>query len=189
MSKTLVLLFHPSMGRSKANAALARAAAALPNTEIVDMYAAYPNSIDMLRDGESEAARLLSADRLVLQFPVQWYSTPPLFKAWQDAVLTRMFYIAYEREGHRLQGTQLLIVATAGNTSDAYRFGGRNMFTMNELFAPLQATANRCGLLWTDPFVLYEADKLKPEALEVAAADYNATLRNWINATAADKAA
>ena len=52
----------------------------------------------MFRDGEREAAGLLSADRIVLQFPIQWYSTPPLLKAWQHAVLTRMYYVAYESE-------------------------------------------------------------------------------------------
>jgi glutathione-regulated potassium-efflux system ancillary protein KefG len=88
MSKTLVLLFHPNLPHSKANAALAGAATAMSNTEVVDMYAAYPGGIDMYRDGETEAARLLAADHIVLQFPVQWYSTPPLLKAWQDAVLT-----------------------------------------------------------------------------------------------------
>lgn len=34
-------------------------------------------------------------------FLIQWYSTPPLLKAWQDAVLTRMYYIAYESEGRQ----------------------------------------------------------------------------------------
>ncbi|MHC1550568.1 NAD(P)H-dependent oxidoreductase [Phyllobacterium sp. K27] len=189
MSKTLVLLFHPNLPGSKANAALARAAAAGPATEVVDMYAAYPTGIDMVRDGEGEAARLLTADHLVLQFPVQWYSTPPLLKAWQDAVLTRMFYLVYESEGRRLQGTQLMIAATAGNSPDAYRFGGRNMFPMNELFAPLQATAHRCGLLWGKPFVLYKADKLTPPELEAAANDYDAALRDWIRTTSAEKAA
>jgi glutathione-regulated potassium-efflux system ancillary protein KefG len=66
---------------------------------------------------------------------------------------------------------------------DAYRPGGRNMFPMIELLAPLRATAHRCGLVWADPFVLYQADKLAPEALENAAAGYAAALEAWIAAT------
>lgn len=189
MSKTLVLLFHPNLSRSKANAALAMAAADLSHVEIVDMYAAYPDGMDMFRDGEAEAARILAADRIVLQFPVQWYSTPPLLKAWQDAVLTRMFYLAYETEGCRLEGTPLMIAATAGNTSDAYQVGGRNMFPMDELFAPLRATAHRCGLLWGKPYVLYTADKLTPAELEIAAADYTKILGDWIVDAQPEKAA
>ncbi len=99
MTKTLVLLFHPDLSRSGANAVLAGRAGALPGVEVVNMQEAYPNGMDIYRDGEREAVRLLEADRIVLQFPVQWYSTPPLLKARQDAVLTRMFYIAYEAEG------------------------------------------------------------------------------------------
>ncbi|MGN6451253.1 MAG: NAD(P)H-dependent oxidoreductase [Brucella intermedia] len=183
MSKTLILLFHPDLARSRANATLAAAAAKLPGVEIVDMQAAYLQGIDFLKDSEREASRLLSADRIVLQFPVQWYSTPQLLKSWQDAVLTRMFYVAYEQEGRKLEGTPLLIAATAGNVPEAYREGGRNMFPMTELFAPLRATANRCGLGWAAPFVLYAADKISTEALEDAANRYVDALKVWIAAT------
>lgn len=60
MTKTLILLFHPDLKRSKANAALAGAAAKLDGVEVADMQAAYPDSMDMFRDGEREARRLLA---------------------------------------------------------------------------------------------------------------------------------
>ncbi|WP_295810825.1 NAD(P)H-dependent oxidoreductase [uncultured Nitratireductor sp.] len=188
MTKTLILLFHPDPSRSKANAALASAAARLPDIDVVDMQSVYPYGMDMVRDGEREAARLLAAPRIVLQFPVQWYSTPPLMKAWQDAVLTRMFYLAYEAEGRALEGTPLMLAATAGNVPEAYHPGGRNMFTIEALFAPLRATANRCGLRWSSPFIVYEADKLPPEALAAAADDYVLRLTEWIASTPAREA-
>ena len=184
MTMTLILLFHRDLSASKANAALSAAAAKLPSVEIVDMQALYPNGVDMLRDGKREATRLLSADRIVFQFPIQWYSTPALMKAWQDAVLTRMFYVAYEQEGRMLEGKPLMITATAGNVPDAYRTGGRNMFPMIDLLAPLQATAHRTGLAWSSPFILYEADKLGSQALDAASANYVATLERWIAETA-----
>lgn len=183
MPKTLILLFHRDLSASRANAALAAAADSLPGVDVIDMAALYPDGIDMVRDGECEAARLLSADRIVLQFPIQWYSTPALLKAWQDAVLTRMFYLAYEQEGRLLEGTPLMIAATAGNVPEAYRPDGRNLFPMIDLLAPLRATAHRCGLGWSAPFIVYQADKLSPEALGQAAADYEAALAGWIAAT------
>lgn len=189
MTKTLILLFHRDLKGSKANAALAAAAAKVRGVEIVDMQALYPDGIELFRDGEREAARLLCADRIVLQFPIQWYATPALLKSWQDAVLTRMFYLAYEQEGRQLEGTPLLIAATAGNVPEAYTPGGRNMFPMIELMAPLRATAHRCGLGWSDPFIVYAADKLAPEALAAAAASYAAALENWIAATPATRRA
>lgn len=183
MTKTLILLFHRDLSASTANAALAAAAAGIPGVDVIDMTALYPGGIDMVRDGEREATRMLAADRIVLQFPIQWYSTPALLKAWQDAVLTRMFYVAYEQEGRLLEGTPLMIAATAGNVPEAYRPDGRNMFPMIELLAPLRATAHRCGLGWATPFIVYEADRLAPEALDKAAADYEAALAGWIAAT------
>jgi putative NADPH-quinone reductase len=189
MTKTLNLLFHPDFGRSKANAALAAATARMGGVETIDMYALYPDGIEMNRDGEAEVARLLQADRIILQFPVQWYSTPPLLKAWQDVVLTRMFYVAYEAEGRHLEGTPLKIIATAGNMRAAYGPSGRNMFSMTELFAPLRATAHRCGLTWSEPFILYEANTRSREELDVTAAAYIDTLQCWIAATPAKEAA
>lgn len=183
MTRTLILLFHPDLSRSKANATLAAAASKLPGVEVVDMQDSYPEGLNLFRDGKREAERLLSADRIVLQFPIQWYSTPPLAKSWQDAVLTRMFYIVPETEGRLLEGTPMMVAATAGNVPDSYRPGGRNLFPMIDLLAPLRATAHRCGLIWADPFLLYEADRQERPALEAAAADYAVTLERWIAAT------
>lgn len=176
MSKTLILLFHPDMSRSRANTALSAAAWGVPGVELVDMYGLYPSGAI---DADAEVARLLSADRIVLQFPVQWYSTPALLKAWQDAVLTRMFYIRYEQEGKLLEGVPLLVAATAGNLAEAYSSTGENLFPLTDLLRPLQATANRCGLPWSPPFLVYRANKLAPEALAVAAQRYANRLKSW----------
>jgi len=154
MSKTLILLFHPDLKRSRANAALAAAAARLPGAEVADMYALYP---DGKIDADREVARLLSADRIVLQFPIQWYPT----------------------EGRLLEGKPLLVVATAGNVPEAYQRGGANKFTMEELLRPLEATAHRCSLPWQAPFLVYRADKLDDLSLHGAAKDYAAILETW----------
>ncbi len=176
MTKTLILMFHPDPARSRANAALAAAARELAGVDVVDMQALYPTgAIDVA----AEVARLLAADRLVLQFPVQWYSTPPLMKAWADAVLTHMFYVAYEAEGRRLEGTPVMIAATAGNVMGAYAPGGSNLLPLADLLAPWRATANRCGLAWAAPFFVYEADRLGAEALGLAGQRYAQRLRHW----------
>lgn len=180
MTRTLILVFHPDLARSRANAALARAAAAKPGVDVIDMQALYPDGLDMGRHGADEAARLLNADLLVLQFPVQWYSAPPLLKSWQNAVLTRMFYTQHADEGRRLAGTPLMIAATAGNAAEAYGPDGGNLFPLIDLFAPLRAMAHRCGLIWTEPFVVYRATSRSDEELAAAAAEYAATLWRWI---------
>lgn len=175
-AKTLILVFHPALARSKANAVLATAAAALPDTDVVDMQALYPDGVV---DADREVARLLAADRIVLQFPIYWYSTPPLLKAWQDAVLTRMYYIAYETEGRRLEGTPIMVASTAGNQPEAYSPTGRNLFPLETLLSPLQATAYRCGLPWASPFLVYRSGALTDAERAEAAELYAARIEDW----------
>jgi glutathione-regulated potassium-efflux system ancillary protein KefG len=177
--ETVILLFHPFYHRSKANRALSAAVNNIPDVTVVDMYALYPDGIV---DADIEVARLLSAQRIVLQFPIQWYSTPALLKAWQDTVLTRMFYIHYETEGKLLEGTPCMVAATAGNVPSAYSSQGMNLFPLTELLRPLQATAHRCGLPWAKPFLLYEANKLSEDALVHAGDGYAKRLMQWIEA-------
>lgn len=188
--KTLVLLFHPNLARSKANAALAEAARAVPGVEVVDVQALYPNGqLDMFVDGAVEAQRLLAADRIVLQFPIQWYSIPPLMKAWIDAVLTRMYYVAYEAEGRNLEGRPILVAATAGNLPEAYAPKGQNLMPLADLLAPLRATAYRCHLPWAEPFFVYRADKLTDAELAAEGDRYAKTLRDWTGQSAIPLAA
>ena len=171
---TRVLLFHPTFGQSKANRALADAAAGVDGVEVVDMYARYP---DGKVDSDREVADLMSTERLVLQFPVQWYSTPPLLKAWEDEVLSRMYYVHPKEEGDRMRGLPVMVAATAGNTPQAYTAEGVNLFPLVELLKPLQSTAHRCYWAWTEPFTLYEANKAPPEALAAAGAGYAERLK------------
>ncbi|AZN72889.1 flavodoxin family protein [Georhizobium profundi] len=184
MPGTLILVFHRDLAASRANSALAAAARTLPRVEIVDMQARYPEArIDLDTDAARDAQMLLNADRIVLQFPIQWYSTPSLLKSWQDAVLTRMYYLEREAEGDRLAGTPMMIAATAGNIPAAYARGGQNHFTIDEILTPLKATAYRCDLPWHPPHLVFTADRLSDEALSKAADDYRRALAGFIAAT------
>lgn len=186
MTKTLILVFHRDLTQSKANAALADAAGAVDGTEVVDMQTCYPDgNIDMFTDAGRNAQMLLDADRIVLQFPIQWYSTPALLKAWQDAVLTRMYYVFAETEGDQLVGTPLMVAATAGNVPAAYTRDGQNHYSVDEILTPLKATAYRCGLPWHAPYIVFTADKLDDAGLTAAADGYTAQLRAFIAATPA----
>jgi glutathione-regulated potassium-efflux system ancillary protein KefG len=181
---TLILLFHPNSSRSRANAALADAARSLDGVEIIDMTALYPDGLDMERDGERESARLIDAERIVLQFPMQWYSTPALMKDWQDTVLTRMGYIHPDTEGAKLAGKQIMIAATMGAEEATYGREGRNLFTVEELLAPLRATANRFAMDWQKPFLLHSAGDLDTAAVATARLRYRAAL-TWLAAPSA----
>ena len=173
MAEILILLSHPDYARFRANRALADAAAALPGVEVAHLDGLYPDGrIDL----DAEVARLVAAKRIVLQFPVRWYSTPPLLKAWQDAALTRMFYINPETEGAMIAGRPLMVAATSGNKQAAYTAEGANMFPLRELLKPLRSTANRCGLRWAEPFVTYDNSRPSEDKLAADAARYRERL-------------
>ena len=89
-----------------------------------------------------------------------------------------MYYINYATEGRLLEGKPLLPVVTAGNTAAAYRPGGANMMPLQEILNPLRATANRCGLQWSEPFIVYEAMKAGDDQLREAGRLYRNRLTN-----------
>lgn len=181
MTKTLLLMFHRDIEKSVANAALFRAAQGIEGVSAIDVQARYPDGhIDMFTDAETDAQLLMDADHIVLQFPVQWYATPSILKAWQDAVLTRMYYVFPQDEGERLAGTPLMVAATLANVAEAYTRSGQNHYSVDEIFTPLKAMAHRCGLPWHTPHLTFSADKLDDAALAAAAQSYTRTLQAFI---------
>jgi putative NADPH-quinone reductase len=179
--KTALILAHPNFETSAANRALIDAVADLPDVEIAHLDALYP---DGRIDFDAEVERLLGADRIVLQFPMYWYSTPPILKKWQDDVLTPILYIRPEI-GARLSGKPLRIATTTASEAASYVEGGRNGFTVAQLFAPLRAMANRSGFVWEEPFVVHDIRGSTPETLALQAARYRALLASEALAEAA----
>lgn len=169
---TVLLLAHPDFAASRANRALLAASNDLPGLEVAELYELYPDGrIDVAAEWE----RLLRADRLVLQFPLQWYSTPPLLKYWQDAVLTPLFYMEPDIAA-LTGGLPILAATTTGGPSSSYEGSGADGMTIDELFAPLRATARKCGWLWQAPFALHDVRNLDDAALARAGNDYRSVV-------------
>lgn len=100
--KTVVLLFHPNFEASRINKAFEQAIGG--DYTVRHMYVLYPdNKIDVAK----EQVVLTEADRIVLQFPMYWYSSPSLLKEWQDQVL--LYGWAYGSSGKALHGKELLL--------------------------------------------------------------------------------
>ncbi|WP_224404748.1 NAD(P)H-dependent oxidoreductase [Afifella sp. IM 167] len=172
--KTVVLLAHPEFAASRANRALLAGLDDLPGMEITDLYALYP---DGKIDYALERERVLRADRLVLQFPLFWYSTPPLLKHWQDTVLTPLFYLEPDIAA-ATTGLPILTAITTGGPSANYRLEGATGNTVEGLLAPLIATARRCGWLWQAPFALHDVRNLDDAALAQAGEAYRSRIRS-----------
>jgi glutathione-regulated potassium-efflux system ancillary protein KefG len=147
---TLVVVSHPHLATSRANRRMLDAITGLPGIAIRHLETLYP---DGHIDVAAEQAAVLPAMRIVFQFPFNWYSPPPMLKAWQDEVLAVGF--AFGPGGTRMRGKQLQPVLTAGGTRESYRAGGHNLFHVEDLLKPLFATAHFTGMTMLPPLVLY----------------------------------
>ncbi len=141
---TTIALFHPHLESSRFNARLSAAVKKLPHVTVRDMYALYPEGII---DVKAEQAVLSEADRIVLQFPMYWYSSPALLKQWEDDVFT--YGWAYGSQGKALHGKELGLAVSAGGAGYTREGVG---FTLPELLRPFEATSNLIGTRFLSPF-------------------------------------
>lgn len=83
--KTLVLIAHPHIESSRVNKKWKESALNQTDLTVHDLYETY---CDQPIDVKVEQQLLLAHDRIVFQFPLYWYSSPPLLKQWFDEVFT-----------------------------------------------------------------------------------------------------
>jgi putative NADPH-quinone reductase len=173
--KVLVIVAHPNIKDSIVNRRWVEELKKHPEITIHELYHRYP---DEVIDVEQEQMLLLLHDRIVLQFPFYWYSSPPLLKKWMDTVLT--YGWAYGTNGDKLHGKELLLAISTGAPSEAYQAGGRNHFTISELAKPFQATSNLIGTTFLPSFVLNGTRNLSDEVIAKSAEQYaKAVLGEW----------
>lgn len=152
---TTVLLFHPNFSQSRANKLLYNA---IPkHAEKRNLYELYP---DFHIDVQAEQHVLEHADRIILQFPMQWYSTPPLLKQWEDDVILHGW--AYGSGGFALENKEFGIAVSTG----APEYPGKTCaYTIPELLRPLEATARYLKMKYLQPFITFGVPMLSDEAL------------------------
>mgnify|MGYP000832847600 FL=1 len=144
--QVVVLLTHPNIKESRANKALMDA---ISDMGEVAIYNLYEMRMEDAFNAEIWSTIISHASALVFQFPFYWMSAPSLLKRWLDEVFT------YLAKTPAVAGKTLMVVTTVGSEHDAYRSGGRNRFTVDELLRPYQASAVHAGMIWQTPLVVY----------------------------------
>lgn len=143
LKKVVILLAHPNMKESQANKALVDAIKDIEEVAVYNLYELQTFNVD-------EWSKIIShAAAIIYQFPFYWMSAPSLLKRWQDEVFT------YLAKTPAVAGKPLTIVTTTGSEFDAYRSGGRNRFTVDELLRPYQVGAIHAGMVWKTPIIVY----------------------------------
>lgn len=166
---TLILVFHPHLkDGSRVNARLLAELTAQGEDDIIvrDEYAEYPN---FSVNADTEHELLEAADRVILQFPFYWYSSPALLKEWEDEVITAGWAYA---GAHALKGKELKLVVTTGSDAAKYRKDSEYSHTMEELLSPFEVVAYKVGMNYAEPFLVQGTATIGDAELDQAAADY-----------------
>ena len=170
----LVLFAHLATHRSRINRAMVEAIRGLERVVLHDLLETYP---DFYIDVEEEQRLLRAADLVVFQFPVYWYSSPAIFKHWQDVVLTRGF--AYGEGGTALRGKDFMLAISTGALPEAYRPQGMHGYPLEVFLRPFERMARLCGMNWLPPFVLQGGHSVSEAAIEAHAHEYRALLEAY----------
>nr|AWI67046.1 Electron transfer protein [Piromyces sp.] len=165
MTKALFVIAHPNIEQSTGNKTIIEAYKKFNiDTEYDEIYKLYP---DYKIDVKAEQEKLLKADVVVLQFPMYWYNAPSLLRKWFEDVLEHGF--AYGSQGKALKDKRLIVSLTTGAPLDAFKEGGFQNFTIDDLTKGFHQLANLCSLTWEDfiatggvnPFVKNQPEQLK----------------------------
>lgn len=167
----LVLFAHPSFHRSRVHRALVRAVRPLEGVTFHDLYDAYP---DFDVDVAHEQSLLEAHEFVVMQHPLYWYSTPAIVKQWLDLVLEHGW--AYGTNCTALIGKKWLSAVSAGGGEESYRRDGVNRSSVRELLAPIELTAELCGMEYLEPFVVHGTHSLGDAEIASAAEAYARTV-------------
>lgn len=155
MNKILLLVAHPDISASKANAALLDAVKDLPHVKIMHLY-----EEEFCRDTYLEA--FTSADILLFQFPMYYGSSPSLLKRWSDEI----FITFFDSPGYA--DKSLMVATTVGAPASAFTPEGINLYPVHTLLSPFHLQANFSGMRWLPEFVVYGVDDPKEGAAHIS---------------------
>ena len=129
-----MILAHPSIEKSIGNKIISNEIANNENTTIRHLDKLYPNfKIDI----KAEQEALLTADTIIFQFPLFWYSTPAILKHWIDQVIQYGF--AFGKDSYNLEGKKIIVSFTIGSPIKDYPTE-----VIEKITFPFQGLASYC---------------------------------------------
>jgi glutathione-regulated potassium-efflux system ancillary protein KefG len=170
--KIAILFFHPLSHKSRVNRVLINSVMDLEDVTLKHMYDLYP---DFHIDVKTEQQDLLGHDVIIWQHPFYWYSSPSLLKEWIDLVLEHGF--AYGREGHALDGKEVMTAISTGGRDEAYVPDGKKRHSIRQLLSPFEQTVHMCRMNYLPPFVVHGTHLLDKNEIQKAGADYRRVIQ------------
>jgi putative NADPH-quinone reductase len=146
----LYIIFHPNLKSSHVNQGLAQEAA---NNKIAikDIYSLYPNFII---DSKLEQEELLKSDKVIIQFPIRWYSAPAMYHQYLEQVL--LYGFAYGSD-FKLEGKKVYLVISTGGTKEAYQAQNDDLGEFGKYIRGIKDSFTYCKMNVRKTFVLFDA--------------------------------
>ncbi|KRM88604.1 NAD(P)H-dependent oxidoreductase [Liquorilactobacillus vini] len=139
--KTLIIVGHPQPGNSETQEFLKTSASLLKNITWHELAA---EPVFKIND---ERNLLMDQQRIILQFPLYWYSAPALLKKWLDDVLP-------ESTGFNLRGKEFGLVVSFSHAASEFQLGERVGYSFAELLSPFAALAKHFQMQLLPPFLI-----------------------------------
>lgn len=172
--KITIVLAHPDINDSRANRELINTVKELNNVSVYNIYENFPELFDV----ETWTQIMLESSALIYQFPLHWMSAPYMLKKWQEEVFTHL------SRTPMIVGKPMMVVVTVGGDSSAYRSGGRNHYTVDEILRPYEASAIAAGMKWQTPVIIHSMDKEQiGKNLSEGSIEYKERIEKLANAT------
>ncbi|BBM36278.1 NAD(P)H-dependent oxidoreductase [Pseudoleptotrichia goodfellowii] len=152
--KTLIILAHPDLEKSKVNKRwIEEAEKYLDKFTVHKLYEAYPNEII---DIKNEQELIEKHKGLILQFPIYWFNCPSLLKKWLDEVFTDGW--AYGKGGDKLSARNIALTVTAGIDEKNYSKNGKYKYSLKEILIPFEITFDYCSANYKGFYAFYSAE-------------------------------
>ncbi|MCL8000520.1 NAD(P)H-dependent oxidoreductase [Brucella sp. 21LCYQ03] len=155
MEKVLVIVIHPDLESSVINKRWISELQQYPDRyHIHDLYHHYR---DRMIDVEAEQRLVEQYDKIVFQFPLYWFSSPPLFKTCKNEVFT--YGWAYgSKSGFKMAGKKIALAISAGVAEDVYMPEEKYKYTLDELTRPFELTFEYVKADYRPLFAYYDLE-------------------------------
>lgn len=167
--KSLIVLAHPRIADSRVNKRWKQELIQHPDEIVLhELYEEYP---DWNIDVDREQKLLEAHDHIIFQFPLYWYSYPPLLKKWLDDVFT--YGWAYGSKGNKLNEKKFGIAMSIGDKKENYSPAGSITFTVDEVITPFKASMIHVGAIVLPYFAAFGSSfQAIDEEIDKSAKDY-----------------
>lgn len=134
--KTVIILGHPNYKESKINKTFIESLPKNQNITIHNIAEIYPDGNINI---EKEQKLLESADKIIFQYPINWFNMPSIMKIWWDKVFIPGWT---NLNGTALKNKKMGIVVTAGIPENNLKELG---YTTKDIIKPLELTIKYIG--------------------------------------------